>query len=155
MMDRCRMNQAFMQCSVMAKGMVSQSGVACVIMKPESMESQTHCMSHTMVSYSKMTHSMMTQTHTMVSNSMMTQTHPMVSNSMVSNSMVPKTMVSMGCSKMDHRVSSVMHCMMHRFMMDHWSLMHYMVLLMHMHKGLEGREVLLRVGKGRHRVRCH
>merc|ERR1719507_466499 len=112
-------------------------------MEPESMESQTHCMSHTMVSYSKMTHSMMSQTH------------PMVSNSMVSNSMVPKTMGSMGCSKMDHRVSSVMHCMMHRFMMDHWSLMHYMVLLMHMHKGLEGREVLLRVGKGRHGVRCH
>jgi len=74
---------------------------------------------------------------------------------MVSNSMVPKTMVSMGCSKMDHWVSSGMHCMMHRFMMDHWSLMHYMVLLMHMHKGLEGREVLLRVGKGRHGVRCH
>jgi len=61
----------------------------------------------------------------------------------------------MGCSKMDHRVSSGMHCMMHRFMMDHWSLMHYTVLLMHMHKRLEGREVLLGVGKGRHWVRCH
>merc|ERR550532_1364594 len=102
-----------------------------------------------------MTHPMMTQTHSMVSNSKMT--HPMVTQThpMVSTSMVPKTMVSMGCSKMDHRVSSVMHCMMHRFMMDHWSLMHYVVLLMHVHKGLEGREVLLRVGKGRHGVRCH
>ena len=147
MMDRCRMNQA----CVMAKGMVSQAMVTCVIMEPKSMVSQTHCMmSHTMVSHSKMTHPMMTQTHSMVSNSMMTQTHPMVSNSMV-----PKTMVSMGCSKMDHWVSSGMHCMMHRFMMDHWSLMHYMVLLMHVHKRLEGREVLLRVGKGRHGVRCH
>jgi len=138
-MDRFRMNQAFMQCSVMAKGMVSQSVVTRVIMEPESMVSQTHCMmSHTIVSHSKMSHPMMTQTHPMVS-----------------NTMVPKTMVSMGCPKMDHRVSSGMHCMMHRFMMDHWSLMHYMVLLMHMHKRLEGREVLLRVGKGRHWVRCH
>ena len=135
MMDRCRMNQA----CVMAKGMVSQSVVTRVIMEPESMVSQTHCMmSHTIVSHSKMSHPMMTQTHPMVS-----------------NTMVPKTMVSMGCPKMDHRVSSGMHCMMHRFMMDHWSLMHYMVLLMHMHKRLEGREVLLRVGKGRHGVRCH
>merc|ERR1719264_436238 len=106
-MDRCRMNQAVMQCSVMAKGMVSQSVVTRVIMEPEAMVSQTHC----------------TMFHTMVSNSMMTQTHPMVSNSMV-----PRTMVSMGCSKTDHRVSSGMHCMVHRFMMDHWSLMHYMVL---------------------------
>ena len=133
------MNQAFMQCSVMGKWMVSQAMVARVIMEPKSMVSQTHgMMSHTMVPHSKM------------SNPMMTQTHPMVSNSMV-----PKTMVSMACSKMDNRVSSSMHCMVHRFMVDHWILMHYVVLLMHMHKRLEGRKVLLCVGKGRHWVRRH
>ena len=144
MVDRFRMNQAFMQCSVMAKGMVSQAVVTCVIMEPKSMVSQTHCMvSHTMVPHSKMSHPMMTQTHSMVS------------YSMVHKSMVSKSMVSMGCSKMDHRVSSGMHCMMHRFMMDHWSLMHYMVLVMHMHKRLEGREVFLRVGKSRHGMGRH
>ena len=79
----------------------------------------------------------------------------MVPKSMVPKSIVPKSMVSMGCSKMDNRVSTSMHCMMHRLMMDHWILMHYMVPLMHMHKRLEGRQVLLRVSKSRHGVRRH
>ena len=78
-----------------------------------------------------------------------------MAKAMMPKSMVSKSMVSMGCSKMDHRVSSSMHCMMHRLMVDHWSLMHYMVLLMHMHKGFEGREVFLCVGKGRHGVGRH
>ena len=55
------MNQAFMQCSVMAKGMVSQAVEACVIVEPESVASQTHrMMSPTMVPHSKMGHPMMT-----------------------------------------------------------------------------------------------
>ena len=69
--------------------------------------------------------------------------------------MVPKSMVSMACSKMDNRMSTGMHCMMHRFMMDHWLLMHYMVPLMHMHKRFESREVFLCVSKSRHWVRRH
>ena len=147
MMERFRMNQAFMQCSMMAKRMVSQAMVTRVIMEPESMVSQTHgMMSNTMVPHSKM------------SNPMMTQTHPMVSNSMVPNPMVANTnsMVSMTCSKMDNWVSSSMHCMMNRLnMLDHWFWMHYVVVLMHMDKGLEGRQVLLGVSKGWHGVGGH
>merc|ERR1712223_556127 len=123
------------------------------------MVSQTHCM----MSASKMCHPMMTHAHTMLSNSIvskpnMTQTHPMVSNSMVPNPMVANTnpMVSMACSKMDNWVSTSMHCMMDRLnMLDHWFWMHYVVVLMHMHKGLEGRQVLLGVSKGWHGVGCH
>ena len=153
------MNDSVVQSSVMSKRVVTQSWVTSVIMEPKPMVSQTHCM----MSASKMCHPMMTHAHTMLSNSIvskpnMTQTHPMVSNSMVPNPMVANTnpMVSMACSKMDNWVSTSMHCMMDRLnMLDHWFWMHYMVVLMHMHKGLEGRQVLLGVSKGWHGVGGH
>ena len=143
------MNDSVVQSSVMSKRVVTQSWVTSVIMEPKPMVSQTHCM----MSASNMCHPMMTHTHIMRSNSMvpkpkMTQTHPMEPNT--------NTMVSMACSKMDNWMSTSMHCMMDRLnMLDHWFWMHYMVVLMHMHKGLEGRQVLLGVSKGWHGVGCH
>ena len=152
------MNDSVVQSSVMSKRVVTQSWVTSVIMEPKPMVSQTHCMMS-----SKMCHPMMTHAHTMLSNSRvpkpkMTQTHPREFKPMVPNPMVPNTntMVSMACSKMDNWMSTSMHCMMDRFnMLDHWFWMHYMVVLMHMHKGLEGRQVLLGVSKGWHGVGCH
>ena len=143
------MNDSVVQSSVMSKRVVTQSWVTSVIMEPKPMVSQTHCM----MSASNMCHPMMTHAHIMRSNSMvpkpkMTQTHPMEPNT--------NTMVSMACSKMDNWVSTSMHCMMDRLnMLDHWFWMHYMVVLMHMDKGLEGRQVLLGVSKGWHGVGCH
>ena len=148
------MNDSVVQSSVMSKRVVTQSWVTSVIMEAKPMVSQTHCM----MSASNMCHPMMTHAHIMRSNSMvpkpkMTQTHPMKPNSMVPNT---NTMVSMACSKMDNWMSTSMHCMMDRFnMLDHWFWMHYMVVLMHMDKGLEGRQVLLGVSKGWHGVGCH
>ena len=147
------MNDSVVQSSVMSKRVVTQSWVTSVIMEPKPMVSQTHCMMS-----SNMCHPMMTHAHIMRSNSMvpkpkMTQTHPMEPNSMVPNT---NTMVSMACSKMDNWMSTSMHCMMDRLnMLDHWFWMHYMVVLMHMHKGLEGRQVLLGVSKGWHGVGGH
>ena len=143
------MNDSVVQSSVMSKRVVTQSRVTSVIMEAKPMVSQTHCM----MSASNMCHPMMTHAHIMRSNSMMpkpkmTQTHPMEPNT--------NTMVSMACSKMDNWMSTSMHCMMDRFnMLDHWFWMHYMVVLMHMDKGLEGRQVLLGVSKGWHGVGCH
>ena len=143
------MNDSVVQSSVMSKRVVTQSWVTSVIMEPKPMVSQTHCM----MSASNMCHPMMTHAHIMRSNSMMpkpkmAQTPPMEPNT--------NTMVSMACSKMDNWMSTSMHCMMDRLnMLDHWFWMHYMVVLMHMDKGLEGRQVLLGVSKGWHGVGGH